>query len=172
MGEAGNWIPLTLLFSVGAAAVDSWAPATVKIRGLDNLGTDLWRASGLCNHLMRKRTHRVYMFIRRPRLAGDAVFLHISFTLCNETFIYLSIYVLFLFCQSGPDILRSSADTVVCSCKQPASPTLQLSLPKVTESVLRRGPDYFGAFTQRGGGWVGYSHIQSVCGSVSWLYVL
>lgn len=43
VGEAGNWIPLTPLFLV-SVAVDSWAPATVKIRGLDKLGTDLQRA--------------------------------------------------------------------------------------------------------------------------------
>lgn len=52
VAEVGNWIPPSLLFLV-SAVVDSWAPATVKIRGLDNLGPDLWRASSLCNHLMR-----------------------------------------------------------------------------------------------------------------------
>lgn len=61
--EVGNWILPNLLFLV-STAVDSWAPTTVKIRGLDNLGPDLWRAGSLCNHLMRERTQSVYMFIR------------------------------------------------------------------------------------------------------------
>lgn len=65
VGDAGNWIPPTPLFLVSAAA-DSWAPTTVKIRGLDKLGTDLRRAGGLCNHLMRPRTPSVYMFITSP----------------------------------------------------------------------------------------------------------
>lgn len=120
------------------------------------------------NHLMRKRTHSVYMFIRRPRLAGDAVFLHISFALCNETFIYLSIY--FFFFVSLAQVLYDPQQTLLSAPASNRHHLLCNSLQKVTESVLRRGPDYFGAFTQQGG--VGYSYIQSVSGSVSWLYML
>lgn len=76
VGDAGHWIPPTPLFLVSAAA-DSWAPATVKIRGLDKLGTDLRRASGLCNHLMRSRTPSVYMFITWTKRAEMPAFMYV-----------------------------------------------------------------------------------------------
>lgn len=41
---------------VSAVAADSWAPATLKIRGPDNLSTDLWRTrAASANQLMRRR---------------------------------------------------------------------------------------------------------------------
>lgn len=41
---------------VSAVAADSWAPATLKIRGPDNLSTDLWRVrAASANQLMRGR---------------------------------------------------------------------------------------------------------------------
>ena len=75
----GKWIPPTPLFLVSTAA-DSWAPATVKIRGLDKLGTDLRRASSLCNHLMRPRTRSVYMFIASAKRAEMSVFMYVFST--------------------------------------------------------------------------------------------
>lgn len=41
---------------VSAVDADSWAPATLKIRGPDNMSTDLWRArAALANQLMRRK---------------------------------------------------------------------------------------------------------------------